>query len=522
MIGRVANPPAVQTGRGLFALRQASLPDSLAGPVANVSEARGKCFRHLKVLALLHEVITDHRNQTNWNEYSARYAAAGPRRIGELCRRIDGGKLCARASQVRSDTNVSCTIDLSPKNLSAMMGGQNCHAEVVFADGVVWLARFRLSSPISLPLEARDYVLQSEAATMEFLQHHTRIPPSRVSDWTCESDPANTVGVGYILMEKLHGTPLDWQGATTAQREKVVRQLADIMLEIERHPLNRLGSLVVTTAAEPQIQVQGLAQHSTFWSGEGGRPLGPFRSSWEALRALVEAHLRMIAGGEIGTAENAADVFLAHRFRLDVLDRVWKAPTAAVEEDEKFFLKHADDNGGHIFVNSDFDIVGVIDWEWCSTALEEAFSSPCMMWLVAASYDGSNELADEELLLARVFCERGREDLARCVLDGWKVQRLLFALGPGGASHEDSGTFACLFMSLKQAFDPEEKRGKEEEEWEVWRAKVLVKWGHDALLQTILKSKWQVAEPCLIVVKHFHALSPRIYVGVECSRGYCT
>lgn len=137
--------------------------------------------------------------------------------------------------------------------------------------GVVWLARFRLSSAVSPPPEVRDYVLRSEAATMEFLQRHTRIPSPRVFDWACESDPANTVGVGYILMEKLHGTPLDWQGATTAQREKVVRQLADIMIEIERHPFDRLGSLVATTAmsggemtpAEPQIQVQGLAQHST-------------------------------------------------------------------------------------------------------------------------------------------------------------------------------------------------------------------------------------------------------------------
>lgn len=203
----------------------------------------------------------------------------------------------------------------------------------------------------------------------------------------------------------------------------------------------------------------------------------------------------MITGGEIGTAENTADVFLVHRFRLDVLDRVWKSTTAAVEEDEKFYLKHADDKGDHIFVNADFDIVGVIDWEWCSTASrEEAFSSPCMMWPVAAFYNGSNDLADEELLLARVFCERGREDLARCVLDGRKVQRLLFALGPGGASHEDRRTFAGLFMGLKQALDPghsgkEEKRGKEEEEWEAWRAKALVKWKHDGLLQAVLKSR---------------------------------
>lgn len=417
-----------------------------------------------------------------------------------MCRRIDVEKLCVRASQMRSDSNIPCAMDLSPKKLSAMMGGQNCHAEIVFADGVVWLARFRLSSPISPPPEVRDYVLKSEAATMEFLQRHTRIPSPRVFDWACESDPANTVGVGYILMEKLQGTPLDWQGATAAQREKVVRQLVDIMLEIERHPFDRLGSLVATTAmsggetasaaAEPLIQVQGLAQHSTFRSGEHHGPLGPFRSSWEASRALVEAHLRMIAGGEIGTAENAVDVFLTHRFRLDVLDRVWKATTAAGEEDEKFFLKHADDKGDHIFVNADFDIVGIIDWEWCSTASkEEAFSSPCMIWPVEAFYDGSNELADEELLLARIFCERGRDDLARCVLDGRKVQRLLFALGPGGASLEDRRTLACLFMGLKRAFDPghgeEEKRGREEEEWEAWRARALVKLEHDALLQAI-------------------------------------
>lgn len=205
--------------------------------------------------------------------------------------------------------------------------------------------------------------------------------------------------------------------------------------------------------------------------------------------------------------ENAADVFLAHRFRLDVLDRVWK-PTraAAVEEDEKFYLKHADDKGDHIFVNADFDIVGVIDWEWCSTASKEvAFSSPCMMWPVAAFYDGSNELADEELLLARVLCERGREDLARCVLDGRKVQRSLFALGLGGASHEERRTFACLFMGLKQAFDPghggeEERRGREEE-WEAWRATALVKWKHDGLLQATLKRKRKITEQCLMVKK---------------------
>ncbi|KAI9147406.1 Protein kinase-like domain protein [Paramyrothecium foliicola] len=417
-----------------------------------------------------------------------------------MCKRIDGAKLCARASQVRSGTNVPCSIDLSPRNLSAMMGGQNCHAEIKFEDGVVWIARFRLSSAISPPTEVRDYVLQSEATTMQFLERHTRIPSPRVFDWACESDPTNTIGVGYILMEKMPGTPLDWQSATAIQKEKIVRQLAEIMLEIERHPFDQLGSLITTVTsgdttsnvtAVSQMQLGGLAQHSTFRSGEGGRPLGPFHSSQDAFRALVEAHLRMIVAGEIGTAENALDVFLAHRFRLDVLDRVSEQTATDSNGGERFFLKHTDDKGDHILVNANFEIVGIIDWEWCSTtSKQEAFSSPCMMWPVAAFYDGSNELAEEEILLARVFRESGREDLACCVLDGRKVQRLLFALGPGGASHTKRRTLASLFMGLKEAFDGhgfETDRQGVEDRWEVWKAKALEDWKHESLLKVLHK-----------------------------------
>lgn len=388
-----------------------------------------------------------------------------------------------------------------------MMGGQNGHAEIIFEDGVVWLARFRLSSPISPPPAVRDYVLQSEAATMMFLDCHTRVPSPRIFDWACESDPANTIGVGYILMEKLHGTPLDWQAASTSQREKVVQQLADIMLEIEKHPFDRLGSLMTTAVpmrdgamsgldtVESPIRVRGLAQHSTFHSGVGKMPPGPFRSSQMAYRTIVEIYLRMIAAGEIGTVENATDVFLAHRFRLDVLDTAFERSAGLGENGESFFLKHADDKGDHILVNNDFEIVGIIDWEWCSTASKDvAFSSPCMMWPVAAFYDGSNELAKEELFFAEAFRERGRDDLARCVLNGRKVQRLLFALGPGGASHENRKTFACLFMGLKRAFAcrhdiGQEKRGAEEEEWENWKANALEVWKNDVLLQTVLGSE---------------------------------
>ncbi|KAG6106677.1 hypothetical protein E4U31_000660 [Claviceps sp. LM219 group G6] len=388
-----------------------------------------------------------------------------------------------------------------------MRGGLNCHAEIKFEDGVVWLARFRILSAIAPPPEVRDYVLQSEAMTMQFLDRHTRVPSPRVFDWACETDPMNTIGVGYILMEKLNGTSLNWQKATAAQKEKIVRQYADIMLEIERHPFDQLGSLIATTgfmsrdatqgtAIESQIQVGALTDFTTFRSGDGGMPLGPFSSSKEAFRAIVEANIRMVVTGEIGEAEQALDILLVHRFRLDVLNKMSEQTTTAEKGGEKFFLKHADEKGDHILVNADFDIVGIIDWEWCqTTSREEAFSSPCMMWPVGAFHDGSNELAEEELLLARVFGERGREDLASCVLHGRKIQRFLFVLHDGVAQLDEK-TFASLFVGLKRAFDGQDIKTDGqgvEDEWEVWRAKALEDWKHEALFKSVIEANDRLA-----------------------------
>ncbi|KAG5970790.1 hypothetical protein E4U56_007260 [Claviceps arundinis] len=420
---------------------------------------------------------------SHWGEASARS-------LDETCHRIDGVKLCARASQVRG-ADVPCAIDLTPESLSAMRGGLNCHAEIKFEDGVVWLARFRILSAIAPPPEVRDYVLQSEAMTMQFLDRHTRVPSPRVFDWACESDPMNTIGVGYILMEKLNGTSLNWQKATAAQKEKIVRQYVDIMLEIERHPFDQLGSLIATTgfmsrdatqvtAVESQIQVGALADFTTFRSGDGGMPLGPFSSS--RLQGSIPCHCRR-------KHSNGRD-------RLDVLNKMSEQTTTAEKGGEKFFLKHADEKGDHILVNADFDIIGIIDWEWCqTTSREEAFSSPCMMWPVGAFHDGSNELAEEELLLARVFREKGREDLASCVLRGRKIQRFLFALHDGVAQLDEK-TFASLFVGLKRAFDGQDVKTDAqavEDEWEVWRAKALEDWKHEALFKSAIEANDRLA-----------------------------
>jgi hypothetical protein len=314
--------------------------------------------------------------------------------------------------------------------------------------------KIRLRQVSSPPLEVRDYIHQSEVATMMFLQSRTRVPVPKVVDWSTESDRENDVGLGYILMGKVQGKPLNWQKLTEQQKEKIMQQLADIFLEIERHPYDRIGSLMPSGSEGMGFEIQGIAHHSTFDMAElKGRPLGPFDTSAEAARALVEHYLGMIEGGEIDCGY-LDDVRLAHQLRLDVVDRLWQG-----QQRERFYLKHPDDKGDHILVDDSFTIVGIIDREWAQTvSKEEAFSLPCMMWPVARFYEGSNELSDDEIRFAAIFRERGRDDLAECVMNGRKVQRFCFALGPGCVAHGDRETFMDLFAGLRRAVVADEDR----------------------------------------------------------------
>ena len=366
---------------------------------------------------------------------------------------------------------IPCTVDLSLKSLSAMMGNQNCHAEITFDDNVKWLARFRLARTSSPPREVRDWILRSEAATMTYMQRYTCVPTPKIFDWACESDPENTLGVDYILMEQLDGKPLNWQMATPQQKEKIMQQLVDVSIELERHPFEAMGSLVSTGDV---MKIQGLAYQSTFQLGKG--PLGPFSSSLEGSRAILELYPTMIASGEIDPC-HPVDTYLVHRFRQDIADALFDD----VPPSEQFFLKHPDDKGDHILVNDCFEIVGLIDWEWTQTVSRaEAFCSPCMMWPVAKFHDGFNELSADENRLAAIFRERGREDLAACVVEGRKVQRFFFALGPE-SSFLDMQTLASLFAGLRRAFN------LEDEEWEAWKSKALEKWKGDGLLLGLLE-----------------------------------
>lgn len=305
------------------------------------------------------------------------------------------------------------------------MGGQNCHATILFDDKVEWLARFRLTWAPSSPPHVRDYVLESEVATLTYLHEHTAVPVPAVYDWRRELDPENPFGVGYIFMQKLEGEPVFWGGMNPAQRTKVMEQLVEVYLELEKHPFKKIGSLVFSEATASGLDIQHLASPSLFRAGVQ-RSLGPFLSPREEWSSILNHNKEMIRNGEI-QAHHLLELYTALEYRLQMLDRVWKEETPL----DQFYLKHADDKGDHILVNESFEVVGIIDWEWTQTASKaEAFCSPCMMWPVLKFYDGDNELDTDEIRFADMFRQRGRDDLALFVMQGRGIQRFQWLLGP--------------------------------------------------------------------------------------------
>ncbi|KAL6850739.1 hypothetical protein ACO1O0_007864 [Amphichorda felina] len=290
----------------------------------------------------------------------------------------------------------------------------------------------------------------------------TSVPAPKVFDFALEH-PDNTVGVGFILMEKLPGKSLKWSIASREQRRKVMNQLADTFVELQKYPFNLLGSL--DSPGESHIGAFARESLIEFTQSEM-RTSGPFPSLKEYYTSSIQLILDLIVQEEM-YSQKAVDAYLIHRYLIDLVPRV----LPAVYDDENFYLKHADDKGDHILVDEHFNITGIIDWEWASTASPaHAFNSPIGFLPVADFYCGRNDLGDDEVIFARLLEEKGHGDLARFVWNGRLQHIFNFCCG---YDLTDWDGFLGLFRGLRDAV------GDEALEWDEWKIAALQRYKED-------------------------------------------
>lgn len=389
--------------------------------------------------------------------------------MAALFSRINVNALCARASTLRN--GISCTIPAltyDHENRFTVMGGMNYHILINFSDGVTWLCRIRRQNITSPPLALQNRLILSEAATYRFLAT-TAVPVPHVYDVAIDS-PSNPVGVGYILMEKLKGTPLTSYTIGIDAKVHVLEQLADIFIALASHPLPAIGCLL----GPDNLTIGPILEESAVDARDDGDIclLGPFNSVLEYKNELVNHQIDLIVRGE-SYPDNAIDAYLVHQYVLDALPSIFQR-----EPDHLFFMKHMDDKGDHILVDDSFNIVGLIDWEWAQTTTKsEAFAAPLCLLDVGQYYEGSNELSPDEVLFASILQAKGHDDLASCVRNGRVAHRFAHCVG-GDIGDPDS--LPNHFLGLRTAL---QRTG---ETWAQWRETALQRNVDDANLQLLM------------------------------------
>jgi hypothetical protein len=381
--------------------------------------------------------------------------------LSALIDTIDGDALRKRAETLRGGMKCTVTLPVASQAYFNMdvVGGRNYHSSIVFEDGKTWLARFRLPNHNAPPVDERNFDRRSEFATYRFLAE-AGVPVPRVYDCADDEDPSNTVGAGYILAERLEGRPLAWHEVDQARREKVMRQLAGIYAQLEKHPLGALGRLQPSSSSTGQPEI-GPAFFDYDSSGRSV-PFGPFDRMDDYYKALIQHRIELIKTGEIASSA-PLDQYLVYRSLLDHLPR---------DEQGPFFLRHVDSRDANFLVDVDYNITGVIDWELAiATAKGAAFQSPLLMYNLGEVYnEGLSTPSEDEKRFAKIL----KEETQSHELSALASRKLHFRVDQviETSPDEDRETFASVFSGWWKA-----ATGEQAFDWDTWHREALGKYG---------------------------------------------
>ncbi|KAJ6102877.1 hypothetical protein N7486_005304 [Penicillium sp. IBT 16267x] len=331
----------------------------------------------------------------------------------------------------------------------------------------------------SIPQPLIDYLIRSEYATLKFLET-TKVPAPRVFDYGIAGDKNNKTGVSYIIMEEMAGKIWNLQGpqgkrfADDKDKERVWNGLADILIELQRHPFSKAGSLLPGPSPSKPI-VSAIASERFLVQS----PSGPFDTAHDYYTSFVEQNMALIADGQLFTLfpVNAYLVFLYLKSQIHALAA--KPHQNFGENTEQFYIKHVDDKGDHLLVDDDLNIVGIIDWQMSRVfPAKEAFGPSLVTTKRSDIHDGVSSSSIHDHALAHFLKVKGAADLADIMNKDEKQRRFFFGLDVDFPWDET----LLLIRGIWAAFGVEK-----DTDWNAWKMDKLEQHvHHDERLENII------------------------------------
>ncbi|KAF2119633.1 kinase-like domain-containing protein [Lophiotrema nucula] len=283
------------------------------------------------------------------------------------------GALCTRASQLRR--NFPCKLGTSPLDSGTF---HTIHT-LRFNDGVEWIARLSTKSLTLSYIPTKEDMdrFRSELATMRWLKKNTKVRLPDVYAWNVpiadrptshNGGAPNLQSVAWVLMERLPGVALTydlWDTLDDEPRQKILMQIADMFLELDRYPFDVLGSLQGQLSSSNEVTIEPRIYRYSF---------PPVRVSSTDKLSLSPVYRDVIA--QISNKE-IADVITALHDNLTA--------TLQPYESETFFLTHPDLNPTNVIIDpSTFEISGFIDWDCAHTV--SSLESSIHPWFIQDRY----------------------------------------------------------------------------------------------------------------------------------------
>ncbi|EPE06101.1 hypothetical protein F503_02930 [Ophiostoma piceae UAMH 11346] len=320
--------------------------------------------------------------------------------VAALLQKINVAALVARGSALRH--GMACEfVPGEHSGPDATMGCANYHATLVFDDGVRWIVRIpRLETANRLlwgnvPSHVIEYLVASEYATLVFLERvcvgGVCLTP-KAHGYGLESDVSNHVGVSYILQDALPGRPFYASLATAEQQRHVYTQYAAFLAALAAEPRAQACSLL--PALHP---TQGPLASDRFL--RLGAATGPFSSALAYFTAIANTYMDLVADGQL-YAGYPREAFLFYRLLSDQA-----APVLAdLDLAHLFYLKHVDDKGDHILVDDDYNITGIIDWQYARfVPAAEAFGPSLVTADLGKLYGDAPGLSTDDIFVGNAL-----------------------------------------------------------------------------------------------------------------------
>jgi Phosphotransferase enzyme family len=247
-------------------------------------------------------------------------------------------------------------------------GLYNIVLTICFDDGVEWVTKM----PKSTTTNKDNEYLKSEYATLLFLQDlGTPVPVAHPHGYCFNrKNPAKTP---YIFMDKVSGMPLaDAISARHMNRGAVHRmlsQLAEFRKTLGQHSFTQIGSLTLfINETECSYYVN---RQYIWWSLHEDRvryhcDFGPYQSSLHYYSMLLHNSWNEWMAHEYSEELGP----LAERLRLHAY--LTSITASYAKPSDVFYLTHTDMHAGNIFVDTQGNITGIIDWEFASTLPSQA------------------------------------------------------------------------------------------------------------------------------------------------------